>query len=198
MPILKTTSGHDRSLAHVRRHLEGGDGDLVLAKDFINLCDRDDRGFDWAAQMDELREVCGNNTKTYNGRPTLTYKHYSLYIDPRDDVALPQLRELTVAWAERWFVDYQVAIIYHDGNASCAIHSHIVVNNTSFEDGHRLSSDLSKKRVFQMNNALQEMALERGLRAFSNNHMSLTKKEMADLGRDVSTLGFEPDGEGGR
>lgn len=198
MPVLKVTSGHELTLAHARRHLEGKDGEGALAKDFINLCDRDDRGYNWAEQMDELREACGNNTKTYNGRPTVTYKHYSLYADPRDNVTLPQLRELTMAWAQRYFGEYQAAVIYHGADESCGTHAHVIVNNTNLEDGHRLGTDLTPRRVLQMNNALQKMAVERGLRGFSGNHMSLTKEEMAYLGRRVSTMGDGLNEEGER
>lgn len=192
MPILKTITGHSRSLAAARLYFEGRDGERPLAKDFINLTDRDIDCHDWAEQMDELREACGNNAKTYCGRPTVTYKHYVLSPDSRDGVTLPQLRELAMAWARRYFADYQVAVIYHDDNESGVMHAHVVVNNTNLNDGHRLSSDLSNKRVRQMNNALQEMALERGLSGFSADHVSLNEQEMEDLGKNVSTLGGDP------
>lgn len=193
MPVLKPVTGRTLSLAKARAYFEGKDGSRALAKDFVNLRERDERGRGWDEQMDELREAAGNNAYTYKGRRVVTYKHYVLSPDSRDAVTLEQLRELALAWAERYFSDYQVAIVYHDDNEARIMHAHIIVNNTSLADGHRLSSDLTKRRVLQMNNALQEMALERGLAGFSADHISLTEREMASMGKNVSRLGGDPE-----
>lgn len=188
VPYLKIFTCHESSLRRVREKLEDANSENILAKDFINLCESDLDGLNWAEQMDLMREACGNNTKTYCGRVTVTGKHYILYPDQRDNVTLPQLRELTMAWARRYFADYQVAVIYHDASEACGTHSHIVVNSTNMEDGHRISSDLTPKRVRQMNIALQRLAVEHGMRGFSADHESLTIKEMNDLGKEISTF----------
>ena len=192
MPELKPISGHTHSLAKARRYFEGKEGERVLAKDFLNLCDVDARGLTWDRQMDELRDLSGNNTDSYRGKQTMTYKHYIISPDSRDDVTLEQLRELATSWARRFFGDYQVAIIYHDDNEAGIRHAHVIVNNTNLTDGHRLSSDLTNRRVKLLNNALQTMALERGLSAFAEDHSSMNEPEMSSSGKNVSRDGGDP------
>ena len=192
MPELKPISGHTHSMAKARRYFEGEQGERILAKDFINLCDVDARGLTWDMQMDELRNVSGNNTDSWRGKQTMTYKHYVISPDSRDGVTLEQMRELATAWAERFFGDYQVAIIYHDDNEAGITHAHVIVNNTNLTDGHRLSSDLTNRRVKLLNNALQTMALERGMSAFAEDHSSMNEGEMAARGKNVSRDGGDP------
>lgn len=192
MPELKTIKGRTTTLSKARRYFEGGKGERALAKDFLNMVEFDTMGLSWDQQMDQTRSACGNADPMYRGRRTVTYMHYVISPDARDEVSLDAMRDLATAWARRFFSDYQVAIVYHDDNDSHVMHAHVIVNNTNLSDGHRLTSDLTNGRVKLMNNALQTMALERGMSAFSEDHQSMGEEEMGARGRNVSREG-EPD-----
>ncbi len=191
MPELKSINGKTKSLARARTYLEGADGERALAHDLINLCE-DMGGLGWDRQMDLMREVSGNNSDN-RGRSARTYMHYVISPDPRDRATLAQVRGLATAWAERFFGDYQVAIVYHDDNEAHITHAHVIVNNTNLADGHRLSSDLTRGKVKLLNNALQTMALGRGMSAFAEDHSSMSEGEMAEFGRNVSREGGDPE-----
>lgn len=158
MPILKPISGHT-SCSGVFRYLTK-DG-RALAADYINLDmpERDgDAPFDWARIMDGTRHRHGND-RAWGGRPARTYKHYVLSPDPEDGIGLKDLRSLAVAWAQEHFGDYEVAIVYHDDNASRILHAHVVVNNTNLVTGSRLQDPDPKA----LKHSLQAMARGRGL-----------------------------------
>ena len=161
MPILKPISGHT-SCSGVYRYLTR-DG-RALAADYINLDvpERDgDASFDWARVMDTTRHRHGND-RAWGGRAARTYKHYVLSPDPEDGIDLDALRELSTAWAEKHFSDYEVAIVYHDDNEHGIPHAHVVVNNTNLDTGNRLQDPDPKA----LNNSLQSMAKARNLRSF--------------------------------
>lgn len=170
MPLLKPISGHG-SCVPVQRYLEK-DG-RALARDFLNFSEVPDADlaeepkvggrFEWAKAMDAFREECGNNTP-WKGRRARTFKHFVLSPSPEDGISLKELRELSLAWATRFFPDYHVAIVYHDDNESRIPHAHIVVNNTNVVTGRRMHTD----DPLELNRALQEMAAKRGLDALSN------------------------------
>lgn len=158
MPILKPISGHT-SCSGVFRYLTK-DG-RALASDYINLDvpERDgDAPFDWARAMDDTRRRHGND-RAWGGRPARTYKHYVLSPDPEDGIGLENLRDLAVTWAQEHFGDYEVAIVYHDDNASRIPHAHVVVNNTNLVTGNRLQDPDPKA----LKHSLQAMAKGRGL-----------------------------------
>ena len=158
MPILKPISGHT-SCSGVFRYLTKDD--RALAADYINLDmpERDgDAPFDWARIMDGTRHRHGND-RAWGGRPARTYKHYVLSPDPEDGIGLKDLRSLAVAWAQEHFGDYEVAIVYHDDNASRILHAHVVVNNTNLVTGSRLQDPDPKA----LKHSLQAMARGRGL-----------------------------------
>ena len=162
MPLLKPISGHT-SCRGVYRYLTR-DG-RALAADYLNLDvpERGDIAFDWAAAMDATRTHWRNDTP-WGDRPCRTYKHYVLSPDPNDHVSLNALRELAVAWAREHFGDYEVAIVYHDDNAGRIPHAHVVVNNTNIVTGHRLQDPDPK----ELKHSLQRMAKERGLSDFDS------------------------------
>lgn len=179
MPILKPISGHT-DCGGVKKYLTKDN--RPLATDLINLMDYDWAGRDWAQQMDFTREVAGNNEST-NGLPARTYNHYILSPDPRDNMTLEQLREICVAWTEKYLPDFEAAIVYHDDNENGIIHAHLVVNNTNLETGKRLAPFLTKKYVREMGSGLQEMAKERSFHNFVD-------KGHADRGEAISPNGF--------
>nr|WP_314640343.1 relaxase/mobilization nuclease domain-containing protein [uncultured Olsenella sp.] len=162
MPLLKPISGHT-SCRDVYRYLTKNE--RALAADYLNLDvpEREDTAFDWATAMDGTRASWRNDTP-WGGRPCRTYKHYVLSPDPKDHVGLDALRELTVTWAREHFVDYEVAIVYHDDNAGRIPHAHVVVNNTNIATGRRLQDPDPE----ELKHSLQRMAKERGLSDFDS------------------------------
>ena len=147
----------------IQRYLEKRD--RALAKDFFNLSvdERDgygdeDKDIRWADEMDATRRAFGNDTP-FGAMRARTYKHFIISPDPEDGIDLEALRELAKAWALEHFADFQVAIVYHDDNASRIPHAHIVVNNTNLETGKRMHHDDPK----ELNRSLQKMAKEREL-----------------------------------
>lgn len=162
MPLLKPISGHT-SCKGVYRHLTK-DG-RALAADYLKLDvpDREDASFDWAAAMDGTRTRWRNDTP-WGDRPCRTYKHYVLSPGPKDHVELDALRELTVVWAREHFGDHEVAIVYHDDNAGHIPHVHIVVNNTNIATSRRLQDPDPK----ELKHSLQRMSKERGLSDFDS------------------------------
>lgn len=166
MPYLKQIAAHTNCQA-IQRYLEKRN--RALAKDFFNLSvdERDgygdeDKDIRWADEMDATRRAFGNDTP-FGAMRARTYKHFIISPDPEDGIDLEALRELAKAWALEHFADFQVAIVYHDDNASRIPHAHIVVNNTNLETGKRLHHDDPK----ELNRSLQKMAKERELLFFS-------------------------------
>lgn len=93
-----------------------------------------------------------------------TFKHFVLSPDPDDAIGLAELRELSSAWALRFFPDNQIAIVYHDDNARGIPHAHIVVNSTNLLTGNRMHTEHPE----DLNRALQDMARDRGLSGLPN------------------------------
>ena len=165
VPLVKCINGHT-GCAAAERYLER-DG-RAIGHDFVNLdcMERDNGGtMGWAAEMDELRALYGNG-EPYRGKSAITYRHYIVSPDPADKIDLERLRELSVAWAQKHFGDYQVAIVYHDDNEHAIPHAHIIVNNTNVETGKRLHVPQPK----ELNRDLQQMARERGLGYLVDKH----------------------------
>lgn len=169
MPLLKPIAGHN-SAAAIREYLEK-EG-RALARDMRNLPIQDwisetgeliDTTYDWAAAMDKTRVDFENDTP-WKGKQARTFKHFILSPDPDDAIDLEALRELSMAWSEKYFGDHEVAIVYHDDNEGEIPHAHIVVNNTNLETGYRMHTEHPE----DLNRDLQDMAKERGLKAFSN------------------------------
>lgn len=155
MPILKPISGHT-SCSGVYRYLTKGG--RALAHDYLNLDAPEEGEFDWAAVMDGTRHAYRNDVP-WGSRPARTYKHYVVSPDPEDSIDLERLRELTLAWAEESFPDYEVAIVYHDDNEGRIPHAHVVVNNTNLATGRRLQDPDPRA----LKHRLQAMAKSRDL-----------------------------------
>lgn len=163
VPLVKCINGHT-GCAATERYLER-DG-RAIGHDFINLAciEREDGSvIGWAAEMDEFRSLYGND-EPYRGKPAITYRHYIVSPDPADKIDLERLRELSIAWAQKHFGEYQVAVVYHDDNEHTIPHAHIVVNNTNIETGKRLHVPQPK----ELNRDLQQMARERELGYFTD------------------------------
>ena len=162
-------------------------GSRALAHDFVNLCEHNGAdGAPWYEQMDRTRAAFRNDVP-HAGKAPLMYKQYVISPDPRDEVSLDTLRRLSVEWAQRWFSDYEVAVVYHDDGESGVMHAHVVVNNTNLETGRRLGSYLTDDVVTRLNQSLQEMSRDLGLRAFDEEHESRNAEEMRAAGTVVTT-----------
>lgn len=167
MPYIKPISGHT-GLAKAKRYLER-DG-RALASDFLNL-DAPIEGhdgdlprhgeFDWASSMDATRHAAGNDLP-WRGERARTYKHYVLSPDPRNNIDLETLRGLAMEWTRENFGDYEVAIVYHDDNASHVPHAHVIVNNTNLVTGRRLQDPDPRS----LKRSAQRLAEDRGLAHF--------------------------------
>lgn len=169
MPILKVISGHGGT-AKIRDYLEKKN--RALGRDFLNLPldewveeDRDGTalGIEWDKEMDATREAFGTNS-SWRGLKARTFKHFVISPDPKDLLDMDSLRELSQAWAKRYFPEHEIAIIYHDDNASRIPHAHVVVNNVNLKTGNRMHTDHPE----DLNRDLQDMARERGLAGLSN------------------------------
>lgn len=168
MPELKIRDGHSSSVRGCIAYLTK-DG-RAIASDFINCCEVDNSGRKVWEQMDLTRERFQTDKpdlRTSNGRMR-TFEHLIVSPDPKDGIDLPTLQTLCTSWAEKHFGDFEVAIYYHDDNRGNIPHAHIVVNGTSIRDGERIASRLVGGRERRMNDDLQEMAREMGLRAFES------------------------------
>lgn len=162
-------------------------GVRALAHDFVNVTDQNGpEAIPWYEQMDRTRTALRNDVP-HAGKAPLMYMQYVVSPDPRDEVSLEMLRRLSVEWAQRWFSDYEVAIVYHDDGESGVMHAHVVVNNTNLETGGRLGSYLTDDVVRRLNQSLQEMSRDLGLRAFDEEHESRNAEEMRAAGTRVST-----------
>lgn len=170
MPILKPITGHGSTVG-IRRYLEKKG--RALARDFFNLSWDERKDIDtpedqkdfvlWDMEMDTTRAAFGHN-EPWHGKPARTFKHFVLSPDPGDDIDLESMRELSRAWAIRFFPDNQIAIVYHDDNAKGIPHAHIVVNSSNLMTGNRMHTEHPE----DLNRALQDMARERGLSGLSN------------------------------
>ncbi len=169
MPILKAIAGHGNT-GGIRAYLEKNG--RALGRDFLNLPMEEwieETGgvpsvtIAWDKEMDDTRAAHKGNDP-WRGLRARTFKHFVISPDPEDDIDLEALRELSQAWAKRYFGNHEIAIVYHDDNERGIPHAHIVVNNIDLVTKHRLQTQHPE----DLNRALQDMARERGLTGLSN------------------------------
>ena len=161
MPVLKSIAGHGASVRAAIEYLTKDD--RAIAADFLNCLEEGPGGEPVWRQMDRTRRILGTDAP-WHGRDARTWQHFVISPDPADACDLATLRDLSRAWARRYFAHYQVAIYYHDDNALRIPHAHVIVSNANLAPGGgRVSSELSTAFVRQAFLGLQEMAAERGL-----------------------------------
>lgn len=169
MPILKAIAGHGNT-GGIRNYLEK-DG-RALGRDFLNLpmekwieetAGMPPLTIAWDKEMDNTR-VAHDGNDPWRGLRARTFKHFVISPDPEDDIDLASLRELSQAWAKRYFGNHEIVIVYHDDNEHGIPHAHIVVNNIDIVTKYRLQTQHPE----DLNRALQDMARERGLTGLSN------------------------------
>ncbi len=163
MPYVKPISGHGTTVKLMRYLTKEG---RALAADYLNLT-YDSRlqpgvdlpvDYNWSKDMDEFRRARGGDDP-WKGKQARTFKHYIVSPDPKDNISIEQLRQLSVDWASENFGDYQVAIVYHDDNEAGIPHAHVVVNNMNVGEVRRLQDP----NPSELNRRLQSMAAARGL-----------------------------------
>ena len=164
MPVLKPISGHTSCKGPYRYLTKNG---RALASDYLNL-DVPEKAkggdvFPWWKQMDAVRHSLHHDLP-WNGRAPRTYKHYIVSPDPDDALDLESLRELTVAWVQKHFAEYQCAIVYHDDNESRIPHAHVIVSCSNVFRGNKLQDP----DPGALNRSLQRLADDRHLRRFEN------------------------------
>ena len=184
MAYFRTIPAHVTCKYIIQDYLER-DG-RAIGHDYINIDSPQ-----WAEQMDTTRELHGNDATRGQFR-AVCYRHFVLSPDPKDDITLDGLRELTLAWAHEFFGtceknryafdderydpyddrysagklgSYEVAIVYHNDNESGIPHAHVVVNNTDLDSGKRMKLD--NKMYQHISDRFQEMCAERGLSYFT-------------------------------
>lgn len=118
---------------------------------------------DWAGEMDATRKRFGHD-RMRNGRAPRSYEHVIISPDPADKITLPRLRMLVSRLIESEFESYQVAVVYHDDNASGIPHAHLCVNVSDLDTGLKLH----RGNKYQLNRRVQEISREMGLTAFDN------------------------------
>ena len=182
MPVLKYMSGHAKSVYDAIRYLTKKE--RSLACDFVNCLETDDRGRPVWRQMDEARHMLGCDVPAMGHKRVCTYIHFVLSPDPKDDVDLKTLRSLATEWAGEYFGSYQVAIYYHDDNASHVPHAHLLVNNANLDRPGRVSTALTPAFGAKIYQGLQRMAAERGLHAFTAKAVSVGSAEWAKADRE--------------
>ncbi|MBQ6395117.1 MAG: relaxase/mobilization nuclease domain-containing protein [Atopobiaceae bacterium] len=179
MPELKIKDGRSPSVRGCIAYLTRGG--RAIASDYINCEEVDPDGRPVWKQMDDLRLDAGNGRPdgVHGNAAPRTFEHIIISPDPRDDVDLATLQKLATTWARKYFGDYQVAIYYHEDNRGNIPHAHLVVNNTNVVSGERVSAKMRSGQLRRMNDDLQKMAAELGLRAFAGTDRNADEKARA-------------------
>lgn len=171
MPELKPIKGHTSCYGILNYLLKEN---RALSTDSLNLDGIPVKA--WWRAMDSTREVAGNNKQLGRSR-VRTYQQYIISPDPKDNISLELLREITMEWATKHFPDYEIGVVYHNDNEQGILHSHLVINNTNLRTGKRVSSYLTNRKAKELNIDLQQIAKAHGLSGFDNENYSRPKQE---------------------
>lgn len=168
MAMVKSIASNLKCVFHIQDYLEKNN--RAIARDFLNFPTDRDHTRNWSFFFDETRAQYGND-KQWGGKDPVTYQHFIVSPDPRDEVDIDTLRAFVTEWANDLFGGgegslgaFEVAIVYHDDNERGIPHAHVVVNNTNLETGNKLHT--SRKESKFLATHLQELALKYGLTAF--------------------------------
>lgn len=168
--MVKSIASNLKCVFHIQDYLEKNN--RAIARDFLNFPTDRDHTRNWSYFFDETRAQYGND-KQWGGKDPVTYQHFIVSPDPRDEVDIDTLRAFVTEWANDLFGGgegslgaFEVAIVYHDDNERGIPHAHVVVNNTNLETGNKLHT--SRKESKFLATHLQELALKYGLTAFEN------------------------------
>lgn len=179
MPQLKPRSSHKLCSAYIQRYLEKEE--RALARDFFNVPPAHQER--WAEWFDATRSAVGNDL-AWRGKEAVTYQHFIISPDPRDEVDLETLQTIVAEWYAENFLSeggigpYPAAVVYHDDNENQIAHAHIIVNNTiPGTRGARLQ--VSNARNKAMGDSLQRIAFTYGLSYFPCFDRELTADELS-------------------
>jgi len=103
-------------------------------------------------EMKTTKEIWGKT----DGRQ---YKHFAINFHKNEKVTATEAFDMAVQLAEERFPGFEVLVTTHTDKDH--IHSHIIVNSVSFEDGHKYRE--SKHALQEMKNRHDELCRERGL-----------------------------------
>lgn len=170
MAMVKSIASNLKCVFHIQDYLEKNN--RAIARDFLNFPTDCDHTRNWSYFFDETRAEYGND-RQWGGKDPVTYQHFIISPDPRDEVDLDTLRAFVTEWTNDLFGGgegslgaFEVAIVYHDDNNRGIPHAHVVVNNTNLETGNKLHT--SRKESKFLATHLQDLALKHGLTAFEN------------------------------
>ncbi len=179
MPQLKPRSSHKQCSAYIQRYLEREE--RALARDFFNV--PLSKQENWANWFDAIRHEAGNDL-AYHGKDPVTYQHFIISPDPRDEVDLETLQTIVAEWYSENFLGdggmgpYPAAVVYHDDNENQIVHAHVIVNSTIPGDrGNRLQISHAQNR--KMGDSLQRIAFTYGLSFFPAFDREPTESELA-------------------
>ncbi len=183
MPNLKRINGHTSVRKPILYLVREG---RALATDCVNCEWMDEEGRPVWEQMDETRKLFGNDGSV-NGNPVRRYMHVVISPDPRDAVSLDQIRELATRWVGECFEGHEAFIAYHNDNESKILHAHLIINNTDTSTGERMSLKTRGAGNRRLDDVLQRISREMGLRSFLAEHDEQTAVDAAGLydGRGV-------------
>ncbi len=109
---------------------------------------------DYAVQFQNTARVFGKG----GGYNTRKYYHFKLSCDPADRVSAEDHHDYAEAVASKLFPDNECVIATHTDTKT--VHSHIIVNAVSFEDGHKLNIRNAEYR--RQKDIVNELGAERG------------------------------------
>ncbi|WP_417758797.1 relaxase/mobilization nuclease domain-containing protein [Senegalimassilia anaerobia] len=170
MAMMKSIASTLQCVYHIQDYLEKNN--RAIARDFLNFSTDLDHTRNWSYFFDKTRAKYGND-KRWGGKDPVTYQHFIVSPDPRDEVNIDTLRAFVTEWAKDLFGGgkgslgmFQVAIVYHDDNKRGIPHAHVVVNSTNLETRKRLHISNTQNKFLATH--LQDLALKYGLTAFEN------------------------------
>ena len=170
MAMMKSIASTLQCVYHIQDYLEKNN--RAIARDFLNFSTNLDHTRNWSYFFDKTRAKYGND-KRWGGKDPVTYQHFIVSPDPRDEVGIDTLRAFVTEWAKDLFGGgegslgtFQVAIVYHDDNKRGIPHAHVVVNSTDLETRKRLHISNTQNKFLATH--LQDLALKYGLTAFES------------------------------
>lgn len=109
---------------------------------------------DYAQQFRETADLYGKGEK-FDERK---YYHFKLSCDRADEVSAEAHHEFAEAMAARCFPEFECVIATHTDTET--VHSHIIVNAISFENGMKLHCNI--REYGQMKDLANKLGAERG------------------------------------
>ena len=100
MAMVKSIASNLKCVFHIQDYLEKNN--RAIARDFLNFPTDRDHTRNWSYFFDETRAEYGND-RQWGGKDPVTYQHFIVSPDPRDEVDLDTLRAFVTEWANDLF-----------------------------------------------------------------------------------------------